>query len=87
MANKRELKKSINYIAGELFLECLVIRTFKKAEDTKTDEILADILNLQNEFLARTNHPQPGCVKAYYRKLHSDFAEAVDAIINKIQTL
>lgn len=87
MANKRDLKKSINYIASELFLECLVIKAIKKADDAKSDEILADILNLQNEFLARTNHPQPGCVKAYYRKLHNDFADAIDVIIGKIQAL
>ena len=50
MANKRDLKKSINYIVGDLFQECLVLKLIKKADSAKADEILTDILNLQNEF-------------------------------------
>lgn len=87
MANKRELKKSINYIVGDLFQECLVLKVIKKADDAKVDEVLTAILDLQNEFLARANHPQPGCVKGYYRKLYSDFSDAVDAIIAKMQAM
>ena len=87
MANKRDLKKSINYIASELFQECIVLKMRKKADGATADEILVDILDLQNEFLARTNHPQPGAIKAYYRKLYSDFNDAVDAIIAKMQAM
>ena len=85
MANKRDLKKSINYVAGDLFQECIVLKMIKKADNAKADEVLVDILNLQNEFLARSNHPQPGAVKAYYRKLYADFGDAVEAIINKLK--
>ena len=87
MANKRELKKSINYVAGDLFQECIVLKMIKKADNAKVDEVLVDILNLQNEFLARANHPQPGAVKAYYRKLYADFGDAVEAIINKMKNM
>ena len=69
MANKRDLKKSINYIVGDLFQECLVLKLIKKADSAKADEILTDILNLQNEFLARVNHPQPGCIKGFPQKV------------------
>jgi hypothetical protein len=48
---------------------------------------MVDILNLQDEFLARANHPQPGAVKAYYRKLYTDFADAVESIIKKMQEM
>ena len=57
MANKRELKKSINYVVGDLFQECIVLKVIKKADNAKVDEILTDILDVQNEFLARANHP------------------------------
>ena len=87
MANKRDLKKSINYIAGDLFQECLVLKLIKKADSAKADEILTDILDLQNEFLARVTHPQPGCIKGFYRKLYSDFGDGVDAIIAKMQAM
>lgn len=87
MANKRDLKKGINYVASELFLECIVLKQIKKADDTKVDVILADILNLQNEFLARAGHPEPGCVKKYYRKLNEDFSNEVEALIRRMQAM
>lgn len=87
MANKRDLKKGISYVAGELFLECIVLRQMKGADSTKADEILADILYLQNEFLARAGHPEPGCVKRYYRKLNEDFFAEVDNIIRRMQAM
>ena len=87
MANKRELKKSINYVASDLFQECIILKMIKKADNAKADEVMVDILNLQNEFLARANHPQPGAIKPYFRKLYSDFGDAVDAIIAKMQAM
>ena len=87
MANKRELKKSINYVASDLFQECIILKMIKKADNAKADEVMVDILNLQNEFLARANHPQPGAVKAYYRKLYTDFGDAVESIINKMKEM
>lgn len=87
MANKRELKKGINYVVSELFLECIVLKQIKKADSTKADEIMADILYLQNEFLARAGHPEPGCVKKYYRKLQEDFTNEVSNIIRRMQAM
>ena len=87
MANKRNLKKGINYVASDLFLECIVLKQIKKADETKADEILADILNLQNEFLARAGHPEPGNVKGHYRKLYEDFGNEVDCIIRRMQAM
>ena len=87
MANKRELKKAINYVASDLFLECIVLKQIKKADATKADELLADILYLQSEFLARAGHPEPGNVKGHYRKLYKDFGNEVDCIIRRMQAM
>ena len=87
MANKRNLKKAINYVASDLFLECIVLKQIKKADAAKADEILADILCLQNEFLARVGHPDSGCVKKYYRKLNEDFGNEVGNIIRRMQAM
>ena len=87
MANKRELKKSINYVVGDLFQECIILKMVKKSDHANVDEVLTDILNLQNEFLARANHPQPGNVKGYFRKLYIDFGDSVEAIIKKMQAM
>ena len=41
MASRRELKKNVNYIAGELFMECLVNSLYVPGTDkTKADELM-----------------------------------------------
>ncbi|MBQ4083726.1 MAG: hypothetical protein IJC77_05645 [Bacteroidaceae bacterium] len=87
MANKRDLKKGINYVISELFLECIVLKQLKKADSARADEILADILYLQSEFLSRAGHPEPGCVKKYYRKLSEDFLTEADNIVRRMQAM
>ena len=44
MASRKELKKNINYIAGELFTECLVNSLYVPGTDKqKADELMAEI--------------------------------------------
>ena len=54
MASRRELKKNVNYIAGELFMECLVNSLYVPGTDkTKADELMGRILSVQDEFISR----------------------------------
>lgn len=88
MANRKDLKKAINYIAGELFTECVLISLNLPEEGKqKTDEIMTNILNMQNEFISRISHTEPGNVKGFYKKLHEDFSAQVDQIIQAIGQL
>ena len=87
MANKRDLKKAINYVVSDLFLECIVLKQIKKADAAVADAILGDILCLQNEFLARAGHPEPGNVKGHYRKLSEDFSNEVEGLIRRMQAM
>lgn len=88
MASRRQLKKSVNYIAGELFTECLVHRTFVPGTDTqKADELMANILNIQSDFLSRISHTEPGNVKGFYKKFHADFNAKINDIIDAIGKL
>ena len=57
MASRKELKKNINYIAGELFTECLVNSLYVPGTDKqKADELMAEILKMQDEFISRISH-------------------------------
>ena len=48
MASRRELKKNVNYIAGELFTECLINSMFIPGTDkVKADELMAEVLKMQ----------------------------------------
>lgn len=88
MASRKNLKKSVNYIAGELFTECLVISKFVPGADKqKADELMGEILNMQDEFISRISHTEPGNVKGFYKKIHSDFNAKVNEIIDAMSKL
>lgn len=88
MASRRELKKTVNYISGELFTECLVNSMFVPGTDkAKAEELMADILKMQDEFLSRISHTEPGNVKGFYKKFRADFNTKVNEIIDAISKL
>ena len=86
MANKRVLKQSINLICEDIFAECLATTLYGNDADSKNCEALAySIVKLQNEFISRISHPEPGMpAKAYYKKLKEDFIAQASDIIDQI---
>ena len=88
MASRRELKKTVNYISGELFSECLINSMFVPGTDkAKADQLMAEILKMQAEFISRISHTEPGNVKGFYKKFRSDFNAKVNEIIDAIAKL
>ena len=88
MASRRGLKKSVNYISGELFAECLVNSMFVPGTDKeKAEGVMAEILKMQDEFDSRIRHTEPGNVKGFYKKFRSDFNAKVNEIIDAISKL
>lgn len=92
MAKRRELKKDISYVAGELFTEALVCKLFiPGVEAEKAEAVMARILDMQDEFVRRAHRPDgkdnPALVKEYYRKLRVDLQTEVDAIATEIADL
>ena len=86
--SRRELKKNVNYIAGELFTECLINSMFIPGTDkVKADELMAEVLKMQDEFVTRISHTEPGNVKGFYKKFRADFNAKVNEIIEAIGKL
>lgn len=91
MANKRTLKKEINYIAGELLAECLFNKYYVPGVDTdKLDELVGKIANIQDDFLCRVSangDKDPKKVKVYYKKLRADFDKTIDGVFEDLAAL
>lgn len=91
MASRRNLKKEIGYNVAELFVDCLLCKTFIPGVDAeKADQAMASLLDSQDEFIARVQRPnakEPKQVKAYYKKLRADWAAKVDELIAEISAL
>lgn len=86
MANKRTLKKSINLICEELFAESIAASLYgPQANSINVDECLFTILKMQDHYIRRVSHPEPGIsAKAYYRDLWEKFQEEVCELIDQI---
>lgn len=88
MASRRELKKNVNYISGELFSECLINSMFVPGTDkAKADALMEKILAMQTDFVSRISHTEPGNVKGFYKKFRSDFNAKVNEIIDAMTKL
>ncbi|MBQ4526358.1 MAG: hypothetical protein IJA00_09885 [Bacteroidaceae bacterium] len=85
---RRLLKKQVNYIAGELFAECVVLtQVVPGIDEKKVDDLMTRILYMQDDFISRISHTQPGNVKGFYKAFKADFQAQVDAIIDEIGNL
>jgi len=88
MASRRNLKKNVNYIAGELFAECLVNSLLiPDTNKAKADALMTEVLKMQDEFVSRISHTEPGNVKGFYKKFRTDFNAKVNEIIEAIGNL
>lgn len=89
MTNKRDLKRTINYICGDLFAECVAASLYGGKTDEKNAEaLLTSILRINSDFVKRISHPEPGMPqKEYFKKLVQDFNKQVSEIIDQINNL
>ncbi|MBO4723855.1 MAG: hypothetical protein J5596_00855 [Bacteroidaceae bacterium] len=88
MASRRNLKKDINYIIGDIFTECLIYKELVPGTDKEAaDALIVDLLRIDNDFNARISHTEPGKAKEYYRALIKDFQTEITKVIDKLTKL
>jgi len=89
MAKRRELKKAINFLCGELFAECVAVMHYqKKVDQADIDNVMTSILTLQDDMLSRVSHPEPGMKpKDYFKHLRENMATHTDEIVEHIKAL
>ncbi|MCQ2197846.1 MAG: hypothetical protein MJZ60_10040 [Bacteroidaceae bacterium] len=88
MANKRNLKKNINYICAELLAECVASMQYTKACQEDINNVMFSIIDMQNDMTCRISHMQPG-MKAcdFVKKMRDDMSKRTDEIIDQINAL
>jgi len=88
MASRRNLKKTINDIAGELYAHCMILKGMLPAEKQEAiDQVLVKVIALQNELISRISHTEPGNVKGFYKKLYQDFDAQVYEVLESLKAL
>lgn len=85
---RRELKKTINYLCGDLFAECIAILHFQVVVNKEdVDNVMIQILKMQDEMLRRISHVEPGSTKFFFKRLNEDLITKSNYIIEQIKAL
>ena len=88
MASRRDLKRDISYVIGDIFTECLIYKELVPGTNKEeADKLIVDLLRIDNEFTARISHTEPGKAKEYYRTLIKDFQSQISEILDKLTKL
>lgn len=89
MANKRQLKKTINMVVGDLLVECVVTKHInQKARQEDVDNVMVSVLRLQDDFICRVSHPEPGMpAKKFFKNLRTELAQRTEEITNQLYAI
>ena len=85
MASRKNLKKAVKSICGELFADCLVLNSIKDADNKEVQELMARVAMSYQDFVARINNPEPGMSgKEYFSKVRTDFIQQANSISEEL---
>ena len=89
MANKRNLKRNINYVCSELFSEAIAASMYSsKTSDEDVKALLASILVIHNDYVRRVSHLEPGLTpKVFYKNLVDSFNKQTSEIVDQVANL
>ncbi|HIW45023.1 MAG TPA: hypothetical protein H9986_08385 [Candidatus Prevotella stercoripullorum] len=89
MANRRKLKKTINYICSALFSECMAALLYNDSKKQEVaDAILTSIIIVQSNYICRISHVEPGMSpRAYFKDLKDKFNIQVEEIADNIANI
>ena len=86
MTNKRTLKRIIHGVCEELFAEAMALSLYgaQGQKDNATAQLFA-ILKMEDDYLRRVSHPEPGMkANKYYKALRESFAAQVSDIMDQM---
>ena len=77
MASRRDLKKSIHYIANDLLFAAII-------EGVNREVIFEAVTNVLN-LIPRISHTQPGNVKGYYNKIYEELDKQIQIVSDELE--
>ena len=86
MASKRTLKRAIHLICENLFAEAIAVSLYgAKGQQGNAEALLFSILKVEDEFIRRASHPEPGVPQTtFYKNLREQFSAQVSEIIDQL---
>lgn len=88
MANKRSLKRNINYVCSELFSEIVAASYTTNVSDDDVKALLTSVLVFHDDYVRRVSHQEPGLApKLFYKNLVTNFNKQASEIVDQITNL
>ncbi|MCR5533848.1 MAG: hypothetical protein K6F47_01545 [Bacteroidaceae bacterium] len=88
MMKRREIKKDINSLCGDLFAECIALLQYEnKPNNNDVENVMLTILEMQNDMISRLSHVEPGSTKLFFKKLRQDLIARTEDIVEQIKAL
>ena len=88
MASKRELKRDINHVMGDI-IEAAYLNQIAnpKAEEAKTNEIVDDAIATFDELIAEVNKRGVENPKQHFKDINNKLEEKANALVDKINAM
>ena len=88
MANKRDLKKDINYVLGDIIEAVYVWQYTNSDKDPKASEAIIDeAIVTFDELIEKVNDRKVDNKKAHFKAINTELEEKGRALIEKINNL
>ena len=88
MANKRDLKKDINYVLGDIIEAVYVWEYTNSSKDTKASEaVIDDAIKIFDDLIARVNAKDVENKKSHFKAISSELETKGLELIERINKL
>ena len=92
MANKKNLKKDVDFLVSEVVSDCYTFMLINGDKNhDKALAIIETMLEKRNELITRINNPEnkhdAKAVKAHYKAIQEDLMVAVDDCFTKLSEI
>ena len=88
MASRKNLKKVITFVVDELATEAFLLSYDAQGNTEAWVALFNQIFSLNNEYIARVNHVEPGMpAKKYFNALCDSFNADSKALLGEISAL
>ena len=88
MASRKNLKKVITFVVDELATEAFLLSYDAQGNTEAWVDLFNKIFSLNNEYIARVNHVEPGMpAKKYFNTLCDSFNADAKALLEEIGKL
>ncbi|WP_109300558.1 hypothetical protein [Aquimarina sp. AU474] len=88
MANKRNLKKDINYVLGDIIEEVYVWELDNPGKDNKAGEAIIDeAITSFDGFIERVNERNVESYSKHFKAIRTDLETTAKALVDKVNAL